>query len=221
MGKLWVIARSCAPCLSQDRVIFASSLMSSEQERVAPGCRRKDSPHRRHIPHSWAPWDRLGSTWVPTGRCGGRSRSWKCNLESSNPRGKGWRWGAWALCLLRASPAAAKQQDQRSLAQQWRISASGPTSGPRADPRARGVPTSCPGGAGARLADVVCGSRSTPTAAGHLPDGCGWESSAGLCCRSRWEGRMGSSAAAANPAPAVECHLLICLNDKHNYLETI
>lgn len=34
------------------------------------------------------------------------------------------------------------------------------------------------------------------------------------------ERRTGSSAAAANPAPAAEGHPLICLNDRHNYLET-
>lgn len=33
--------------------------------------------------------------------------------------------------------------------------------------------------------------------------------------------RTGSSAAAANPPPAAEGHPLICLNDRHNYLETI
>lgn len=129
-----------------------------------------------------------------------------------------------ALRLRRASPAAAEQRDQRSSVRRWRMALSGPT--PRL-PRALGAgdthlmsrQSGCqPGTRRSRLvapaAPRPLPGIFPPVLDGNLRPGC-------VTVAGGREGRTGSPAAAANPAPAAEGHPLICLNDRHNYLETI
>lgn len=110
-----------------------------------------------------------GSSLVPAGRCGGRSRSWKRNLESGHPRGQGWDGDGERGCSAppeHPQPAPRGRTTPAPAAPPATVPV-GPVvlradllaSRPRTDPRARGAPTSCPGGAAARLADAVLGSR--------------------------------------------------------------
>lgn len=132
--------------------------------------------------------------------------------------------GVFALWLCRASPATAEQRDQWYSVRRWRMSLSGPTSRP---PRPLGAgdthlmsrQSGCqPGRRRSRLV-APAAPRPLPGIFPLVVDGNPLPGCATVA--GGRERRTGSTVAAANPAPAAEGHPLICLNDRHNYLETI
>lgn len=126
------------------------------------------------------------------GRRDGRSRSWKLNPERSDLRGQ--RWGRGGSV---GAPPPPSIPCRRRAAGPALLSATMEDGTVRTNPPAPQSP-----GRGGHPPHVQAerlparhtsfsagGSRCAPATAGHLPTGFGWESSAGLCHRGRWEGR--------------------------------
>lgn len=100
--------------------------------------------------------------------------------------GGGYRVGALVLCLLRASPATPEVLS--AMMEDVTLWTNLPA--PQTPWRAGHPPhVQAERLAAWQTSFSACGSCCALATAGHLPTGRGWESSAGLCHRGRWEGK--------------------------------